>query len=166
MYEFTGKIIKVTPIVDVTGKFKEKCTFIVEDGTKKIAFVLFDDSIYTILKPLEIGDQVKVTFNVKSLEFSGSWVTNCYPIKVEKITNNSNSNNNSSNNNSNNWRSKANAKNASLKNPYFPLFTSKEAGKRIHRELCKKHHPDVPGGSHEKMQEINKYYDMFSKLHK
>lgn len=159
MYEFTGKIIKVTSIVKVTGKFKEKCIFIVEEAGKKIAFVLFDESIYTILKPLEIGDKVRVKFSVKSLEFSGSWVTNCYAISVEKVQENTNKNNYKQYNKtgSSRWddiRSKTNS-------IYFPLGCTKEQAKKIYRDLCKKYHPDLPGGSIEKMQEINKAYERF-----
>ncbi|MEY4334205.1 MAG: hypothetical protein RLZZ196_2948 [Bacteroidota bacterium] len=160
MYEFTGKIIKVTPIVNVTGKFKEKCTFIVEEGTKKIAFVLFDESIYTILKPLQIGDIIKVKFSVKSLEFSGSWVTNCYVINVEKVTNSSKGNSGSKSK-SYNYRSYSPPPPPPKKDAFFPAGCTKEEAKKIYRELCKKYHPDMPGGSHEKMQELNKAYDKF-----
>lgn len=159
MYEFTGKIIKVTPIVKVTGKFKEKCTFIVEENSKKIAFVLFDESIYNILKPLELGDKVKVKFSVKSLEFSGSWVTNCYAISVEKIVEESKKQHsyNYSKTGSSRWEDIRNKASSS----YFPYGCNKEEAKRIYRELCKKYHPDMPDGSNEKMQEINKAYEKF-----
>jgi hypothetical protein len=160
MYEFTGKIIKVTPIVKVTGKFKEKCTFIVEENGKKIAFVLFDESIYSILKPLEIGDKIKVKFNVKSLEFSGAWVTNCYVISVEKIVEQSKKQHSYTYNKtgSSTWE---NIKNKARANSYFPSGCTREEAKKIYRELCKKYHPDLPDGSNEKMQEINKAYEKF-----
>jgi len=157
MYEFTGKIIKVTPIVKVTGKFKEKCIFIVEEAGKKIAFVLFDESIYAILKPLEIGDRIKVKFSVKSLEFSGLWVTNCYVISVEKVTNSSKGSTGS--------KSRSYTYNPPppppRKDAFFPAGCTKEQAKKIYRELSKKYHPDMLGGSHEKMQELNKAYNKF-----
>lgn len=87
MYEFHGTIIKVSPIITVTGKFKEKCTFVVRDekGDREIAFLLFDAQIDTILKPLELHDYVKVTFTVKSREYQGAYTTNCFAINVDLI---------------------------------------------------------------------------------
>lgn len=160
MYEFTGKITHVTPIIPIKGKFKEKCTFVIEEGNRKIAFILFDEQIYTVLKPLEKGDTVRVKFSVKSLEFSGSWVTNCYVLSVEKVQEKSKkqSNYNYNKTGSNRWDD---IKNKTRSSSYFPFNCTKEEAKRIYRELCKKYHPDVPGGSDEKMQEVNKAYEKF-----
>ena len=151
MYDFTGKITHVSSIQTITGKFKEKCTFVVEDGDKKISFLLFDDEIYKVLKPLEIGDKVKVRFSVKSREFSGSWVTNCFALDVEKVTTRSKS------------KTYSYTKPPPRTTSYFPINCKKEEAKKIYRELCKKYRPDEPGGSHQKMQEINAAYQKFKR---
>ncbi|CCW61219.1 unnamed protein product [Phytomonas sp. EM1] len=52
---------------------------------------------------------------------------------------------------------------ASSKNPYTVLGikqgASKEEVKKAYRVMARKHHPDAPGGSHEKFQEIQAAYD-------
>ena len=50
------------------------------------------------------------------------------------------------------------------KNPYKVLGikagASKEEIKKAHRVMARKHHPDAPGGSHEKFQEIQSAYEL------
>lgn len=52
---------------------------------------------------------------------------------------------------------------ASSANPYAVLGVrpgaTKEEVKKAYRVLARKHHPDAPGGSHEKFQEIQSAYD-------
>lgn len=87
MYEFTGKILKVSATIPCTGKVKEKCTFVVRDDKdgREIQFLLFDQQIYELLQPLELQDLVKVTFTIKSREFGSKWETNCFAINIVKV---------------------------------------------------------------------------------
>lgn len=52
---------------------------------------------------------------------------------------------------------------ASAKNPYTVLGlkqgATKEEIKKAYRVMARKHHPDAPGGNHEKFQEIQEAYD-------
>ena len=159
MYKFTGKIVEVSPITKATGKYKEKCIFIIEgEKERKIAFILFDASIELLLGPHNIGSWVEVTFTVKSSKLQGSWVTSCFALKVELVHTESNSKKQYNNSFWEDIKSRANSRKG---NTYFPAGTTKEEAKRIYRDLCKKYHPDMPGGSTEKMQEINKLYEKF-----
>ncbi len=189
-YTFTGKIIKVGSVIPVTGKVREKCTFIVrdeDDGAREIAFILFDLNINAFLEPLEIGDKVRVTFTIKSREYQGSYTTNCFAINVEKIEEKKQQSGRSryqkqeqrddygqgpfggfgggqqkqrqqrqNNQGPPPWGS--NQQKSTFTDWFSGIRTADDAKKR-YRELCKEHHPDKPGGSTEKMQEINKQYD-------
>ena len=86
-YSFTGIISKVGAVTAVNGKYKEKCVFVVknEDDGRQIAFTLFDESIYSLLQPREMGDKVKVTFTIKSTEYNGSWNTTCFAYDVQVV---------------------------------------------------------------------------------
>ena len=195
-YQVTGKIIKVGSVIPVTGKVKEKCTFIVrdeEDSGREIAFLLFDEKIDMYLRPLEIGDKVKVTFTIKSREFinkgisTGDYSTNCFAINVEKIedTKKQQGRNRYNQKQDDNYgdpgfggfggfgggyRQKQQQQQNTNQPPpwgsqkntttdYFTGVRTSEEAKKRYRQLCKDHHPDKPGGSTEKMQEINKQYD-------
>ena len=163
MYDFTGTIIKVTPISSIPkGKFKEKCTFVVQDSkSRSIAFTLFDDQIYTLLKPLEIGDKVAISFTVKSVYLNNNWVTNCYVLSMTKVQERKNKKEESSYNDYKSYNSYNYRTSQKSENQYFPHGISKDEAKKIYRNLCKQYHPDLPGGSIEKMQEINKAYEKF-----
>lgn len=192
-YTFTGKIIKVGSVIPVTGKVKEKCTFIVrdeDDGAREIAFLLFDANIDLFLQPLELGDKVKVTFTIKSREFQGNYTTNCFAINIEKLEGSKQKQQSGRNryqqqeqrddygygpfggfggNNRKKYEDGGQRKQQNQGPPpwesnksstdYFAGCRSSDDAKKRYRQLCKEHHPDKPGGSTEKMQEINKQYD-------
>ena len=203
-YQFTGKIIKVGSVIPVTGKVREKCTFIVrdeDDGAREIAFILFDSNIDAFLTPLELGDKVRVTFTIKSREYQGSYTTNCFAINVEKIEDRKQQQQQQSGRNryqkqeqrddygqgpfggfggsesfndyfkrkareeANQERQRQQQQNNQRSGgstnftDWFKGCRTADEAKKRYRELCKEHHPDKPGGSTEKMQEINKQYD-------
>ena len=212
MYDFIGTITKVTNIIPVTGKFKEKCTFVVtsERGDdREIAFLLFDQQIEQILKPLELGDKVRVTFTVKSREYQGNYTTNCFAIAVELLNRPKEEDTFRSHNFKTGGSSQSKAEQerkrqdeqrkrqqeeadrrrrqqeqedrrkkkdfedffeqfkqgpkSSTYHDYFSGINNVDDAKKRYRKLSMEHHPDMPGGSTEKMQEINKQYDRWRK---
>lgn len=186
MYQFTGKLIKVGAVVPCTGKIKEKCTFIVrsdEEG-REIAFILFDEKINLYLEPLEKGDKVEVSFTIKSREFihngvnTGDYSTLCYAMSVRKIEEKKSGRSGRDrykqreeqeqrDNAWNSWGRNQNRNNSYNSPPpwessgtdYFAGCMSAEEAKKRYRKLSLEHHPDKPGGSTEKMQEINRQYE-------
>lgn len=214
MYDFIGTITKVMNIIPITGKFKEKCTFVVtsEKDEREIAFLLFDQQIEQILKPLELGDKVRVTFTVKSREYQGNYTTNCFAISVEMMHRSKEEDTFRSHNFKTGSNSQSKAEQERKKqeeqrkrqqeeadrrrrqqeqedrrkkkdfedfedffeqfkqgpsstkyHDYFSGIGNTEDAKKRYRKLSMEHHPDMPGGSTEKMQEINKQYDRWRK---
>ncbi len=181
MYNFTGKILRVGNVVPCTGKVKEKCTFIVKDpkDEREIAFILFDDSINYYLASLEIGDTVKVTFTIKSREHMGNYTTSCFAINVEKIESgrdNAKSKYRQRQKDEDDFREQfkqhfegafngarqgGGNKTAGSESftDYFQGIRNAQDAKKRYRQLCKEHHPDVPGGTTEKITQINKQYE-------
>ena len=167
-----------------TGKVREKCTFVVrtdEEG-REIAFVLFDDKIDLFLEPLEKGDKIEVSFTIKSREFihngvnTGDYSTLCYAMNVTKLQDNKKNRTgrdrykqreeqeqrdnawNSWSNNRRNSYSNAHSKTTPppWETDWFAGCTTPDEAKKRYRKLSLEHHPDMPGGTTEKMQQINK----------
>lgn len=170
-YEHKGKIVEVSDIEDCKGKFSRKVTMVVEDSKGvKIAFLLFDGQIETLLKPVEIGDDVTVTFSVKSHEYKGSYITNCFCINLEKIVKKQQQHYQTKGNRQSterdDWKTMENEQEEMLnwarrhqnKNGYFSSCKTKEEAKKLYRQLSLKHHPDK-GGDSATMSAINIAYD-------
>lgn len=182
-YTFQGKIVKVGNVIPSTGKIKEKCTFIVrddDDDGREIAFMLFDEKINLFLEPLEIGDKVEVSFTIKSREYihnglaTGDYSTNCYATYVRKLESKRRTGKDryrqreEQEQRDNTWNSWGRNQNKKTSEPHsrqstgtdwFAGCRTEEEAKKRYRKLSLEHHPDRPGGSNEKMQEINKQYE-------
>ena len=83
--EIKGKIISVLPISTGSGKngeWKSQDAVLETSGQypKKVAFNMFNDKI----QELNIGDEVTVSFEVESREYSGRWYTTVRAWKIEK----------------------------------------------------------------------------------
>lgn len=82
--EISGKIIAV--LEEKTGEGKngswrsqDAVIETVEQYPKKIAFNMYGDKIL----PMQIGNEVTVSFDIESKEFNGRWFTNLKAWKVE-----------------------------------------------------------------------------------
>ena len=161
-YEFTGVIIKVSSIIPVTGRFKEKCTFIVksDNDDREIAFLIFDSQIYDLLQPLDLLDKVKVTFTIKSREYNGSYTTNCFAIDIVKIVQKKAYN---AGGNYGPWGGFGGGKKQQQPKyvNYFDGCLNKDMTKKKYRELALQYHPDKPTGDSDIMKEINRQYEVW-----
>lgn len=85
--EITGKIIAACPEQSGTsraGNAWKKRVYVLETQEtypKKVAFDLFGDRVDQY--PLNVGDSVKVSFDINSREFNGRWYTDISAWKVE-----------------------------------------------------------------------------------
>lgn len=82
--EIKGKIIAVLEEKSGEGKngtWKSQDAVLetVEQYPKKVAFNMYGDKIV----PLQIGQEVTVSFDIESKEFNGRWFTNLKAWKVE-----------------------------------------------------------------------------------
>jgi hypothetical protein len=83
-----GKVIHVLEIesgISNAGKDWSKKDFVIETDDqypKKIAFTLFGDKVS--LAP-NIGEDVKVYYNLESREYNGKWFHNVNAWKIEKL---------------------------------------------------------------------------------
>lgn len=87
--EIQGKIIaalpEVTGISKTTGNPWKKRDYVLETHDqypRKVAFDLFGDKVDQY--PLEVGEEVVVSFDIESREYNGRWYTNLRAWKVEK----------------------------------------------------------------------------------
>jgi hypothetical protein len=88
--EVTGKLISFLP--EITGQGKNgtwvKQDIVIEETTdkypKKVCLTMFGDKV-AMLKELEIGDELKVSFVAESREYNGKWFTNLSMWKFEKL---------------------------------------------------------------------------------
>lgn len=173
-HEWKGKIVEVSDIEGCKGKFSRKVTMIIEDSKGvKIAFLLFDGQIEALLKPVEIGDDVTVTFSVKSHEYKGSYITSCFCINLEKIVKKQQhsyyqTTGSWQSTERDDWKTMEDEKEQFWENikrraqqqstDYFAGCNTKEEAKKRYRELSKVHHPDR-GGLSSTMSAINNEYD-------
>lgn len=86
--EIKGKIIAALPEQGGTSKAGNawrKREYVVETQEtypKKVCFNLFGDRIDQY--PVQIGDEVTVSFDLESREFNGRWYTDVRAYKIEK----------------------------------------------------------------------------------
>lgn len=92
--EITGKLIQKLPEVGGTSKSGnawKKQEFVIETDDqypKKICANLWGDNA-DVLNNFQIGENVKMSFNIESREFNGRWYTDVRAWKLEKVNNNS-----------------------------------------------------------------------------
>ena len=89
--EITGKLVQVQPEQTGTGKNGNwvKQNFIIETPheqyPKKVCFVAWGDKTQ-ILKSLNPGMQINVSFDLESREFNGKWYTDLKAWKIAAAT--------------------------------------------------------------------------------
>ena len=88
-----GKIVKILEVEKVTskaGKEWQKQNFVIDTGDKylpEICFQLFgDEKIENLKKYNKVGQEVEVSFNVSSREFSGRYFHNLDAWKIVKAS--------------------------------------------------------------------------------
>lgn len=87
--ELTGKIFKKMPSVTGTGangtwRKQEFVVETMEQYPRKICFECWNDDVRT-LESIEVGNVVKVLFNVESREYEDRWYTSCRAWKINVI---------------------------------------------------------------------------------
>lgn len=88
--EVTGKIIAKLPKMEGTSKAGrpwQKQEYVLETHEtypKKVKFDFFGDKVDQY--PLEIGDEVTVSYDIESREFNNRWYTDIRAWKAEKAT--------------------------------------------------------------------------------
>lgn len=89
--ELSGKVIQILPMESGegrTGQQWKKQYFVIEymDGNypKKVCIMLWGDKT-DILKSIQPGSDVKVSFNVESREYNGRWYTDIKAWRVESM---------------------------------------------------------------------------------
>lgn len=86
--EIRGRIIMVQPLasgVSKTGNNWKKQEYILEtleQYPRKVCFNLFGDRVDQY--PMQVGEEVIVSFDLESREFNGRWYTDVRAWKVEK----------------------------------------------------------------------------------
>jgi hypothetical protein len=85
--ELTGKLIQVMPEQSGTGKAGPwtKQEFVIEtldQYPRKVCFNLWNEKA-GVLKTLQEGDMVKVSFNAESRDYNGRWYTDLKAWKLE-----------------------------------------------------------------------------------
>ncbi len=95
-YELTGKLVEIFPTLEVSEKFKKR-EFVVERSeaasdrvfTDLIKFQLVQDRS-SLLDSFKVGDEVKVTFNIKGAKWEKEGRTNYFVNldvwRMEKVT--------------------------------------------------------------------------------
>lgn len=87
--EIEGKIIVKLPLQSGTSKTgnawskQEYVLETIEAYPRKVKFDFFGDKANQF--PLEVGDTVRVSFDIESREFNGRWYTDIRGWKAEKI---------------------------------------------------------------------------------
>ena len=89
--DLSGKVIQILPMESGegrTGQQWKKQYFVIEymDGNypKKVCIMLWGDKT-DILKSVQPGSDVKVSFNVESREYNGRWYTDIKAWRVESM---------------------------------------------------------------------------------
>lgn len=91
--EISGSVIQILPIESGEGRTGQKWKkqyFVIEymDGNypKKVSIMLWGDKT-DALNSIQVGSNVKVSFNVESREFNGRWYTDIKAWRVESLGN-------------------------------------------------------------------------------
>ncbi|TAH25594.1 MAG: DUF3127 domain-containing protein [Cytophagales bacterium] len=92
--EFVGKLIKVMPEIggqSAKGPWKKQ-DFLIEEITgqypKKACFQAWNEKL-ELLHKYEIGDELKISFNIESREYNEKWYTELRVWKIDAAGNNS-----------------------------------------------------------------------------
>jgi|JI8StandDraft_2_1071088.scaffolds.fasta_scaffold02626_2 hypothetical protein len=89
-FETKGKIVKILESQVGTSKNGEwkKQDFVVETTEaypKKICFSIWNDKL-TQLDGVEVGDEVRIMFNVASREYNGKWYTDITAYQIDNTS--------------------------------------------------------------------------------
>ena len=88
--EMKGKLVKVLESqkgISKAGKEWIKQSFVLDNGAKynpEVSFNLFGQEKVDMLNQFEIGDDIKVLFNLSSREYNGNYYTSADVWKMEK----------------------------------------------------------------------------------
>lgn len=90
--QLTAKLIKLLPIQIGTGKngeWKKQDIIVETEGqyTKKICVSIWGDKINE--NQLQVGNNLKIDFDIESREYNNKWYTDVKAWKVEVISDNS-----------------------------------------------------------------------------
>ena len=84
--ELNGKLVKKFDEQKISDKFKKR-EFVIETSenkfTEQIKFELVQDRT-DLIDPYQIGDDLKVTFNLKGREWQGKYFVNVQAWRIEK----------------------------------------------------------------------------------
>lgn len=86
--DVSGKIIAVLPLqsgVSKAGREWKKQEYVLETHDsfpRKVKFDFFGDRVDQF--PMQIGDEVTISFDIESREFNGRWYTDIHAWKAEK----------------------------------------------------------------------------------
>ncbi len=89
--DISGKLSLILPVQTGEGKNGtwQKGGFVIETSTekfpKKICFVTWSDTIAQV-NALQIGENVKVYFDLESREYMGKWFSDIKAWKVERLS--------------------------------------------------------------------------------
>jgi len=84
--ELNGKLVKKFEEQKISDKFKKR-EFVIETSenkfTEQIKFELVQDRT-DLIDPYQIGDNLKITFNLKGREWQGKYFVNVQAWRIEK----------------------------------------------------------------------------------
>jgi hypothetical protein len=117
--QLSAKLIELLPLQTGTGKngtWKKQDIIVETDGQypKKVCISVWGDKADESV--LQIGNQLKIDFDIESREYNGRWYTDVKAWKIEAEGNSRTSSSNSSYGNANNYNSP----------PEFAPFTEKD----------------------------------------
>lgn len=84
--QLTARLINVLPLQTGNGKngqWRKQDIIVETDGQypKKVCIAIWGDKINE--SQLQVGNQLKIEFDVESREFNGKWYTDCKAWKIE-----------------------------------------------------------------------------------
>ena len=84
--ELNGKLVKKFEEQKISDKFKKR-EFVIETSennfTEQIKFELVQDRT-DLIDPYQVGDNLKITFNLKGREWQGKYFVNVQAWRIEK----------------------------------------------------------------------------------
>ncbi len=91
-FEIKGKVLKILEEqtgASKNGEWKRK-DFVVETAEaypKKVCFALWNEKIKQLeTESVEVGDEVRVMFNVASREYNGKWYSDITAYQIDNLT--------------------------------------------------------------------------------